>query len=115
VWDVVVAVPRGRVVSYGDVAAGLGQPRRARHVGAALGALEGDDLAAVPWHRVVNARGFLSIRGAFAGKDTQRALLRAEGVAVDAGYVVVDFAVRRWRPPVGAWVAARASTPGDDD
>ncbi len=115
VWDVVVAVPRGRVVSYGDVAAALGQPRRARHVGAALGSLGGDDLVAVPWHRVVNARGFLSIRGAFAGKDTQRALLRAEGVRVDAAYVVVDFAACRWRPPAGAWVAPITSGGGAAD
>jgi alkylated DNA nucleotide flippase Atl1 len=50
----------------------------------------------VPWQRVVNARGFLSIRGAIASKDLQRTLLRDEGVDVDAHHLVVDFARVRW-------------------
>ena len=99
VWHAVQLVPRGRVTTYGDVAAFLGHPRRARQVGGALGALPDAppaERAAVPWHRVVNARGFLSIRGAFVGKDIQRALLQAEGVAIDEGYVVVELSHRRW-------------------
>ena len=99
VWQAVRLVPRGRVVSYGDVAAFVGHPRRARQVGTALGLLEGAGLTAVPWQRVVNARGFLSIRGAFASKDVQRALLREEGVPVDADHLVVDFARVRWAYP----------------
>jgi methylated-DNA-protein-cysteine methyltransferase-like protein len=98
VWGAVRLVPRGRVTSYGDVAAFVGHPRRARQVGGALGALGGRDAdLAVPWHRVVNARGFLSIRGAHVGKDAQRSLLRSESVDVDEAYVVVDFDRLRWR------------------
>lgn len=102
----VQTIPRGRVASYGDVAAVLGHPLRARQVGTALSAMPVPRAAIVPWHRVVNARGFLSIRGDFAAKDVQRALLGAEGVDVGADFVVVDFAGRRWRfgatPPMDA-------------
>lgn len=98
VWQAVRLVPRGRVTTYGDVAAFVGHPLRARQVGGALGALDGGDAACdVPWHRVVNARGFLSIRGALFGKDAQRALLRSEGVDVGEDHVVVGFDRVRWR------------------
>jgi methylated-DNA-protein-cysteine methyltransferase-like protein len=93
----VQTIPRGRVASYGDVAAALGYPLRARQVGTALGAMPVPRAAVVPWHRVVNAHGFLSIRGAFAAKDVQRALLRGESVDVGEDFIVVDFATRRWR------------------
>ena len=96
VWSAVRLVPRGRVTTYGDVAAFVGHPLRARQVGGALGALSGPDVD-VPWQRVVDARGYLSIRGAFVGKDAQRALLRDEGVDVDGDYVVVDFERVRFR------------------
>jgi methylated-DNA-protein-cysteine methyltransferase-like protein len=99
VWNAVCGVPRGRVVSYGDVAGFLGHPLRARQVGMSLGALDVDTARRVPWQRVVNARGFLSIRGAFAAKDIQRTLLLAEGVDVGDDYVVVDFARVRWPFP----------------
>jgi methylated-DNA-protein-cysteine methyltransferase related protein len=97
----VLTIPRGRVASYGDVAAALGHPLRARQVGTALSAMPVGRAGVVPWQRVVNARGFLSIRGAFAAKDVQRSLLRAEGVAVGEDFIVVDFAAVRWRfgPP----------------
>ena len=49
--------------------------------------------------RVVNARGFLSIRGQFLGKDAQRALLLAEGVAVGPDFIVIDFPQVRWSFP----------------
>jgi methylated-DNA-protein-cysteine methyltransferase-like protein len=99
VWMAVCGVPRGRVVSYGDVAGFLGHPLRARQVGMALGALDEAAARRIPWQRVVNARGYLSIRGAFAAKDVQRALLRSEGVVVGDDYVVEDFAAARWLFP----------------
>lgn len=72
-------VPAGRVVSYGGIAAMLGQPRAARGVGHALNSLpEGTD---VPWWRVVNRNGEISIR--HHGAALQRALLRREGVRFD--------------------------------
>ena len=70
--------PRGRVVSYGGVAAMLGQPRAARAVGRVLNALpEG---STVPWWRVVNSKGEISIRGVQHGDVLQRKLLEQEGV-----------------------------------
>lgn len=99
VWGAVRLVPRGRVCAYVDVAAFLGHPLRARQVGNALGALDETNSKIVPWQRVVNARGFLSIRGQLLGKETQRALLQREGVDVGADFVVADFAGRRWSFP----------------
>lgn len=81
VYRMVRRVPRGRVVSYGGIAALLGQPRAARGVGQALHALpEGSD---VPWWRVVNRNGEISIRGFIHGPQLQRSLLEAEGVRFD--------------------------------
>jgi methylated-DNA-protein-cysteine methyltransferase related protein len=81
VWRMVRRVPQGRVVSYGGVAALLGQPRAARGVGRALHALpEGSD---VPWWRVVNRNGEISIRGLVHAAKLQRTLLEGEGVVFD--------------------------------
>jgi methylated-DNA-protein-cysteine methyltransferase-like protein len=94
VYAVVRQVPEGRVTTYGDVAAGLGSPRVARHVGWALAALgEGD----VPWHRVINASGRISSKGDVVRAALQQRLLEAEGVSFDpAGRV--DLRGLRWRP-----------------
>lgn len=71
-------VPRGRVISYGGVAALLGHPRAARGVGGALNRLPED--TDVPWWRVVNRNGEISIRGVLHGAAIQRRLLQREGV-----------------------------------
>jgi methylated-DNA-protein-cysteine methyltransferase-like protein len=73
-------------VSYGGVAALLGQPRAARGVGQALRALpHGSD---VPWWRVINRNGEISIRGDIHAPQLQRSLLEREGVKFsDAGRV----------------------------
>jgi methylated-DNA-protein-cysteine methyltransferase related protein len=78
VYRVVKRCPRGRVVSYGGVAARIGQPRAARAVGRALNTLPDD--TKVPWWRVVNSRGEVSIRGAEQGEVLQRVLLEREGI-----------------------------------
>jgi methylated-DNA-protein-cysteine methyltransferase related protein len=81
VFAVVRRVPAGRVATYGQIAAQLGSPSVARHVGFALAAV-GNAEAPVPWHRIVNAQGRISARGDSARE--QRALLEAEGVRFDA-------------------------------
>lgn len=81
VYDMVRRVPHGRVVSYGGIAAMLGHPRAARGVGQALHAL--DDETDVPWWRVINRNGEISIRGVPHAPRLQRALLRREGVRFD--------------------------------
>lgn len=78
--EAVAAIPRGRVASYGQVAEMAGLPGRARMVGRVLSLLPPD--SAVPWQRVVNARGEISLpddRG-----RRQREHLEAEGVAFTA-------------------------------
>lgn len=80
VYAKVREVPRGRLCTYGDVAAALGSPRVARHVGWALAACTEPD---VPWHRVINATGRISGRGD-PRATVQQALLEGEGVTFDA-------------------------------
>jgi methylated-DNA-protein-cysteine methyltransferase related protein len=84
IYAVVRKIPSGRVATYGQVAALAGLPGHARQVGYALHALP--DHSTVPWHRVVNAQGRISLRGAQSGSDLpQRFRLEAEGVAFDGG------------------------------
>lgn len=77
VRTVISHIPRGKVAAYGQVAALAGAPRNARQVGRMLG--EGLCYGGAPWHRVLGASGRVSLPAA-AGGDTQRRLLREEGV-----------------------------------
>jgi methylated-DNA-protein-cysteine methyltransferase-like protein len=93
VFRLVGQIPRGRVATYGQIAAILGWPRAARAVGYAMRHCpEG-----VPWHRVVNASGGISLRANVSGMLTQRLLLEQEGVAVKRGRVRLDR--HQWRSP----------------
>jgi methylated-DNA-protein-cysteine methyltransferase-like protein len=81
VYRLVRCIPPGRVATYGQIAQMLGQPRAARTVGWALRATPED--RAVPWQRVINAQGKISLgpdRGAAA---LQRVLLEEEGIHFD--------------------------------
>ena len=77
VYRIVSKCPRGKVVSYGAVAALAGKPRAARAVGAAMRDLPPG--SAVPWWRVINAAGSISVRPN-TGPSIQRKLLEREGV-----------------------------------
>lgn len=91
---VVDSIPRGRVATYGQVAREAGLPRHARLVGRVLATLAPG--TKMPWHRVVNSAGKISLRGG-DGPATQARRLRREGVAVSlAGRV--DLRERRWMP-----------------
>lgn len=83
VYAVVRMIPRGQVASYGQIAALLGHPRAARTVGWALNALRDNDIHDVPWQRVINSQGRISISRADLGAELQRALLEEEGVEFD--------------------------------
>ena len=87
VYDAVRRIPRGKVASYGGVAAVLGKPRAARGVGTALKALTEDD-DDVPWWRVVNRLGMISPGGTPHRPQLQRKLLQKEGVRFGRGDAV---------------------------
>jgi len=93
IYAVVRRIPRGRVASYGQVAGVAGLANAARQVGYALHALPAG--SRVPWHRVLNARGAISLPG-YHGV-TQRLMLAKEGVRFDAR-ARVDLTRFGWRP-----------------
>lgn len=109
IWAVVRRIPRGRVATYGQVAALAGLARQPRMAGYALHALPAG--SRVPWHRVINARGEVSPRSDPGDERLQRTLLEREGVRFD-GRGRVDLARFRWRPrePGGGppWFLPRA-------
>ncbi len=83
IYAVVSRIPRGRVATYGQVAQLARVPGQARLVGYAMFALP--RTTTVPWHRVINAKGKVSLRG--DGRDgalRQRMLLEREGIQFDA-------------------------------
>lgn len=86
VYAVVRRIPPGRVTSYGRIARMLGRPRAARAVGYALNGLKDKrndpTFRPVPWHRVVNASGRISIVNRESSAADQAALLRDEGIVV---------------------------------
>ena len=92
VYEYVKTVPRGKVVTYGQVAAAIGAPRCARQVGWALHV--NPEPGVIPCHRVVNREGRLAPAFAFGGEAAQASLLEAEGVEVVGGYV--DLNKYRW-------------------
>lgn len=104
VYRVVRRIPRGKVATYGQIAAILGQPRGARAVGMALGALRDGAVDAVPWQRVVGAAGRCTHRDGFQA-GIQQEMLEAEGVTFDRrGHL--DLARVRWKGPRREWVTA---------
>ena len=78
---VVKKIPRGKLLTYGDVARFAGFPGRPRQVGMALKGMPEE--IKIPWHRVVNAKGLVPQRSRFWGAWEQMRRLRAEGIPVD--------------------------------
>jgi methylated-DNA-protein-cysteine methyltransferase-like protein len=97
VWDVVRQVPKGRVTSYGAIAAYLGTKMSARMVGWAMNAAH--TLPDVPAQRVVNRNGMLSGKAHFGSPTRMQELLEADGVKVKND-TVLDFADLFWDPAV---------------
>ena len=91
---VVSCIPPGKVATYGQIARLLGAPHAARTVGWALRAVPDDrDL---PWHRVINARGTISLSAGGQGAAIQQALLEGEGIVFD-DQGRIDLKVYGWR------------------
>ena len=85
-------VPEGKVATYGQIA-GLVGSCSARQVGYAMAALSGD--SDVPWHRIINSQGRISLRRGSDGHQLQRILLEAEGIVFVADDSI-DLAQYRW-------------------
>ncbi|HEO70708.1 MAG TPA: methylated-DNA--[protein]-cysteine S-methyltransferase [Candidatus Hydrogenedentes bacterium] len=95
VYRIVRRIPRGRVMTYGQIATLLGCPRAARAVGYAMHASgRMDD---VPWQRVINSRGRISAKTEVERPLIQRMLLEAEGVVFDDAEAC-DLRVYQWEP-----------------
>lgn len=90
---IVDAIPDGRVLTYGDVATLAGSPRAARAVG---GILRHEQRHTVPWHRVINAAGRVSVGGTPGRALKQIELLQSEGHSFDANHRL-DLPATRWK------------------
>lgn len=88
------AIPEGRVAIYGQIAALAGNPRGARQVARVLHSCSRDE--ELPWHRVINREGRISL-GRFQGQDEQQRLLEQEGVECDISGCI-DLERYQWLP-----------------
>ncbi|MEP7066896.1 MAG: methylated-DNA--[protein]-cysteine S-methyltransferase [Gemmatimonadota bacterium] len=96
IYEQVRKVPRGKVATYGQIAELAGLEGQARQVGYAMAAVPSS--STVPWHRVINAQGRVSMRAAGPGSTIiQQQLLEREGVVFDDGGRV-SLARFRWKP-----------------
>lgn len=95
-YKLVAEIPAGQVATYGQLAKIVGcGPRQ---VGQALGALDGKTAKKVPWHRVVNSQGKISVRSEGGGETLQADLLRKEGIIWRASGRL-DLKTYRWAGP----------------
>ncbi len=94
VVKIIKSIPYGNVTTYGTIATLAGSPRAAREVGYLLHSLT--DKYDLPWQRVINKKGFISIRGGDINmKNLQKSLLEKEGVEVSEEFMV-DLETYGW-------------------
>lgn len=120
VWDIVRQVPRGKVTTFKQVADMIPTPSGvepedyaklgARWVGDAMNAVSIPDEASVPWHRVINSKGGISLPEASRGAALQRARLREDGIEFDQKERI-DLQRFGWEGPDPAWVQANGLLP----
>jgi methylated-DNA-protein-cysteine methyltransferase-like protein len=99
ILNIVRKIPKGRVATYGQIAALAGVPRAARTVGWALHGL-GDEIESVPWYRVINREGRISTTCLDHTAEQQGHILSREGVSVEQrdGNFWVELKKFQWRP-----------------
>jgi len=97
IWQVVHRIPAGKVSSYGVIADLAGLPGRARFVSTAM--RKASKELELPWYRVLNAQGKISIPSYSPLYQTQWELLEIEGVLVKSGKV--DLKRFGWEPELG--------------
>jgi len=98
IYAAVKKIPRGKVATYGQIAALAGMPRHARQAGYALAATP--ENVKIPWHRVINAQGRISLRLRHwdsGSDDLQKILLEAEGVEFDSSGKI-SLKKFQWQP-----------------
>ena len=103
VYEIVRRIPRGRVMTYGQIADILGEGYTARTVGFVMHSADEND----PWHRVINAQGACSTGRVLLPPDKQQRMLEAEGISFDARGRC-DLKRYRWMPP-------EAESPASED
>ena len=131
VWKIVWQIPPGRVSTYGQIASMIPVPPgmdpasylaiSPRWVGYAMNAVSFADNPTVPWHRVINSKGGISLEAGSRPATIQRQRLEAEGIAFDSKDFV-DFDVVGWEGPPESWLRERdlhaphsmKSPPSDD-
>jgi len=106
IYTVVRQIPEGKVATYGQIAAIVGDCT-ARMVGYAMAAVDEPD---VPWQRVINAQGKISPRADGGGAVEQRVRLEAEGIHFDENGRVALNRVR-WYGPSVEWLIANGFDP----
>jgi len=91
--SVIKRIPKGKVATYGQIAAMAGNPRGARAVIWLLHSSSGKEK--LPWHRVINGKGMISLKPG-QGYEKQRIMLESEGVEFDL-YGKIDLERYRWQ------------------
>ncbi len=117
VWEIVRQIPSGAAATYGQIAAMIPPPEGvnpgdyaklgARWVGDAMNAVSHNDEPSIPWHRVINAKGGISLPDTSRAAALQRARLRAEHVLID-GSERVNLREFGWKGPDADWLEAHA-------
>jgi methylated-DNA-protein-cysteine methyltransferase-like protein len=108
IYAITRQIPPGKVATYGQIAAMVGSCT-ARMVGYAMAALPPD--TDVPWQRVINRQGKISLRAGSNGGALQRQLLEAEGVRFDSKTDSVDFSEVGWVGPDWEWLEQNGFQP----
>jgi methylated-DNA-protein-cysteine methyltransferase related protein len=116
VWEIVRQIPRGKVSTYGQIASMIPPPDDVlppdfaklgpRWVGNAMNAVPKDQSEIIPWQRVINSKGGISLPAGSDDALKQRLLLDEEGVAFNAKDLV-DFDVVAWDGPDANWLKER--------
>jgi methylated-DNA-protein-cysteine methyltransferase-like protein len=114
VWEIVRQIPAGAAATYGQIAAMIPPPEDVdpsdyvrlapRWVGDAMNAVSRADDPSIPWHRVINAKGEISLPEDSVSAALQRARLRAERIMPDE-LERVDLEQFGWEGPDAAWLA----------
>jgi len=100
VYKITKLIPRGKVATYGQIAALIGSPRGARMVGWAMHAMDGGLLEQTPWQRVINREGRISTTCELHTAEEQARLLRKDGVKVikKNNSYYIDLNKYLWQP-----------------